>query len=59
MLSNDSLDAVTQLVPLQTVIIDEASQIEVSQYLPMIIRFRATLQKLIFVGDDKQRESPN
>lgn len=57
MLSNDTLDTVTQLVPLQTIIIDEASQVEAGQYLPTIIRFRPTLRKLIFIGDNKQRES--
>jgi superfamily I DNA and/or RNA helicase len=57
MLSNDKLAAFTRLVPLQTVIFDEASQIEIGDYLPLLVRFRSTLQKLVFIGDDKQRES--
>jgi superfamily I DNA and/or RNA helicase len=39
-------------------IFDEASQIEIGDYLPLLVRFRSTLQKLVFIGDDKQREPP-
>ncbi|KAF8199698.1 P-loop containing nucleoside triphosphate hydrolase protein [Pholiota molesta] len=53
-LANDRLDGIAQLVPIDTVIIDEASQIEVGNFLPMIVRFRSTLRQLVFVGDDKQ-----
>ncbi|OJA13623.1 hypothetical protein AZE42_03977 [Rhizopogon vesiculosus] len=54
MLSNPRIDDYTRLVPMQTVIIDEASQIEVGDYLPVLQRFRPTLQKMVFIGDDKQ-----
>lgn len=45
-------------VPLKTLILDEASQIEVGAYLPMLVQFRRTLEKVVFIGDDKQRKSP-
>ena len=44
----------TKIVPVQTVIIDEASQIEVGDYLPILARYKTTLRKMIFIGDDKQ-----
>ena len=46
-----------QAVPVIHVIIDEASQIEVGQYVPLIKTFGHTLRKLCFIGDDKQCES--
>ena len=46
----------TELVPVQTVIVDEASQIEVGDYLPMLARYKTSLRKMVFIGDDKQRE---
>ena len=54
MLSNDKLATFARLVPLQTVIFDEASQIEIGAYFPMLVQFRPTLRKLVFIGDDKQ-----
>ncbi|KAF7312419.1 AAA-12 domain-containing protein [Mycena indigotica] len=54
MLSNPNFGVITQLVPLQTVIIDEASQIEVGDYVPLISLFSTTLNKMAFIGDDKQ-----
>jgi regulator of nonsense transcripts 1 len=45
----------TQLVPVQTLIIDEASQIEVGDYLPVLARYKTSLRKMVFIGDDKQR----
>ena len=44
----------TKIVPVQTVIIDEASQIETGDYLPILARFKTTLRKMVFIGDDKQ-----
>ena len=44
----------TNIVPVQTVIIDEASQIEVGDYLPILGKYQTTLRKMIFIGDDKQ-----
>lgn len=46
----------TTLVPVQTLIVDEASQIEVGDYLPILSEFQSTLRKLVFIGDNKQRE---
>lgn len=56
MLSNDRISAFTRIVPIQTVIVDEASQIDVGDYLPMFFRFQQTLRKVVFIGDDKQRK---
>ena len=56
MLSHPKLSPFIQLVPPQTVIFDEASQIEVGDYFPLLRRFQYTLSKLVFIGDDKQRK---
>jgi len=58
MISNPKLQGLklTEVVPVINVIIDEASQIEVGQYIPLIKLFGNTLQKLCFIGDDKQCE---
>jgi regulator of nonsense transcripts 1 len=55
MLSNSKLGIFTGLVPIELVVVDEASQIEIGDYLPMFSRFQPTLQKIVFIGDDKQR----
>jgi len=57
MLSNQSISEYTRIVPVQTIIFDEASQIEVGDYLPMLHRFQPSLQKIVFIGDDKQCET--
>ncbi|KAJ7707601.1 AAA domain-containing protein, partial [Mycena rosella] len=57
MLSNSKIAPVTRLVPLQMVMVDEASQVEIGNFVPMLYSF-STLQKLIFIGDDKQRCMP-
>ena len=54
MLSHLKLGTFTRLVPPQTVIFDEASQIEVGEYFPMLTLFRSTLRKLVFIGDNRQ-----
>ncbi|OJA16087.1 hypothetical protein AZE42_05642 [Rhizopogon vesiculosus] len=54
MLSNSRINACIDLVPLQTIIFDEASQIEVGDYLPVLHRFKDSLRKMVFIGDDKQ-----
>lgn len=46
----------TTIVPVQTVIIDEASQIEVGDYLPILAKYKSSLRKMVFIGDDKQCE---
>ncbi|KAF8206294.1 P-loop containing nucleoside triphosphate hydrolase protein [Mycena galopus ATCC 62051] len=58
MLSNRRVSTVTRIVPLQTVIVDEASQVQIGDYTPMISLFSTTLRKLVFIGDDKQRDMP-
>ncbi|KAJ7285111.1 hypothetical protein C8J57DRAFT_1497964 [Mycena rebaudengoi] len=54
MLSNDRIAPITRMVPLQIVIIDEASQVEIGSFLPLVHRFSRVLEKLVFIGDDKQ-----
>ena len=56
MLSTDRLMecGFTKVVPVQTIVVDEASQIEVGDYLPILARYRTTLRKMVFIGDDKQ-----
>lgn len=56
MLSHGKLPLFNQIVPVQTLIVDEASQIEIGDYLPPLQRFKMTLHKLVFIGDDKQRK---
>lgn len=46
-----------EVAPLHMVIVDEASQIEVGDYIPMLKKSADTLEKLVFIGDDKQRMS--
>jgi hypothetical protein len=57
MLSNFKIGVFARVVPVETVIVDEASQIEVGDYVPLLHRYKATLAKLVFIGDDKQRAS--
>jgi hypothetical protein len=58
MISNPKLQFIgTQVVPVINVIIDEASQIEVGQYVPLFKSFGEILQKICFVGDDQQCQS--
>jgi regulator of nonsense transcripts 1 len=54
MLSNPRISAVTRLVPLQTLMVDEASQVEIGDFLPLLYLFSKSLQKMVFIGDDKQ-----
>ncbi|KAF6742048.1 P-loop containing nucleoside triphosphate hydrolase protein [Ephemerocybe angulata] len=53
-LLNQKMASITLVAPVQTLIVDEASQIGVGDYLPVIHRFQNTLEKLVFIGDDKQ-----
>jgi superfamily I DNA and/or RNA helicase len=41
-------------VPVNTLVIDEASQIQVHDYLPVLSRYWKTIRKMCFIGDDKQ-----
>ncbi|KAJ7273061.1 P-loop containing nucleoside triphosphate hydrolase protein [Mycena rebaudengoi] len=54
MLSNWRIGPITRLVPVQMVMVDEASQVEIGNFLPMLSLFSKSLQKLVFIGDDKQ-----
>ncbi|KAI5989422.1 P-loop containing nucleoside triphosphate hydrolase protein [Pisolithus orientalis] len=55
MLSSNALhySGVFRVVQLQTVVVDEASQIEVGSYIPLFTT-TTTIRKVIFIGDDKQ-----
>ncbi|TCD70196.1 hypothetical protein EIP91_004376 [Steccherinum ochraceum] len=45
---------ITKLVPLEIVMVDEASQIEMGDLLPLLHKFGDGIQKLAFIGDNKQ-----
>ncbi|KAI6123273.1 P-loop containing nucleoside triphosphate hydrolase protein [Pisolithus croceorrhizus] len=55
MLSSPSLHAsgVFRVVQLQTIVVDEASQIEVGGYIPLFTA-GSKIRKVTFIGDDKQ-----
>ncbi|EGO24481.1 hypothetical protein SERLADRAFT_389800, partial [Serpula lacrymans var. lacrymans S7.9] len=54
MLSHRKIGTFPLVVPINTIIFDEASQIEVGDYLPMLNRYHTTLGKLVFIGDHRQ-----
>lgn len=56
MLSSDRMNksGFPELVPVEILIVDEASQVEIGDYLIPLSRFHNSLQKTIFIGDDKQ-----
>jgi superfamily I DNA and/or RNA helicase len=56
MLSDSRLRTFTGVIPINTLIIDEASQIELGNYTSIFSAFLKTLRKVCFVGDDKQRK---
>jgi hypothetical protein len=41
-------------IPVSTLVIDEASQIEIGHYMSIFTEFATTLGKVCFIGDDKQ-----
>lgn len=53
MLSNRNITKFTQHVPLHMLIVDEASQIDIGNYLSVFANF-TSLRKVCFIGDDKQ-----
>ncbi|KAF8071840.1 P-loop containing nucleoside triphosphate hydrolase protein [Lyophyllum atratum] len=53
MLSNMHIRKFTTQNPIKTLIVDEASQIEIGNYVPLFVTF-STLRKACFIGDDKQ-----
>ncbi|KAJ6513134.1 P-loop containing nucleoside triphosphate hydrolase protein [Mycena sanguinolenta] len=54
MLSNKFIKKFVNQVPVNTIVVDEASQIEIGDYIPVFDRYGATLRKMCFIGDDKQ-----
>jgi hypothetical protein len=54
MLSNARISNFTKEIPLKTLVVDEASQIEVGNYISIFTEFKDSLRKLCFIGDDKQ-----
>lgn len=55
MLSNSNMQrSFIRIIPLNTLIVDEASQIEIGNYIPVFADFHQTLRKACFIGDDKQ-----
>jgi AAA domain len=54
MLSNHFIRKFTSQVPIRILVVDEASQIEIGDYVTVFSDFHRTLCKAIFIGDDKQ-----
>ncbi|TFK45821.1 hypothetical protein OE88DRAFT_1083984 [Heliocybe sulcata] len=56
MLSNAQLRnrGITKLIPIKYLIIDEASQIDVNDYIPVFTLFASSLEKVCCIGDNKQ-----
>ncbi|KAI5980594.1 P-loop containing nucleoside triphosphate hydrolase protein [Pisolithus albus] len=54
MLSNDHIAPYVHVNPVDILIFDEGSQIEVGNYVPVLHRFGRTLSKIAFIGDHKQ-----
>ncbi|KAG6821293.1 hypothetical protein H0H93_000153 [Arthromyces matolae] len=53
MLSNPRIQKFTSLNPIKALVIDEASQIEINNYLSVLVTSNQ-LRKMAFIGDDKQ-----
>jgi superfamily I DNA and/or RNA helicase len=45
-----------RIVPIDTVVVDEASQIEIGNYIPLLSNY-SSIRKICFFGDDRQRVS--
>ena len=54
MLSNNLITKFTRTIPVKILVVDEASQIEVGNYISVFSKFESTLRKACFIGDDKQ-----
>ncbi|KAI6123604.1 AAA domain-containing protein, partial [Pisolithus thermaeus] len=59
MLSNYHIAPFVHVNPVDILIFDEGSQIEVGSYVPVFHRFGHTLEKIVFIGDDKQYRMPS
>jgi superfamily I DNA and/or RNA helicase len=55
MLSSQSLkkSGIPRCVPMKYLVVDEASQIEVGDYIPVFFKYES-IRKVCFIGDDKQ-----
>ncbi|PCH42407.1 nucleoside triphosphate hydrolase protein [Wolfiporia cocos MD-104 SS10] len=53
MLSNPHIKDLSHVVPLTTLVVDEASQIAVQNYIPPLSAF-SSFRKMCFIGDDRQ-----
>ncbi|KAG6326048.1 hypothetical protein ID866_13041, partial [Astraeus odoratus] len=51
MLSNDNIAPYVQVNPVDILIFDEGSQIEIGDYVPVLHRYAHTLTKMVFIGD--------
>ncbi|OBZ72573.1 ATP-dependent helicase NAM7 [Grifola frondosa] len=58
MLSHLLIKKFTSVIPVTYVVIDEASQIAVANYLPPLSQF-STVRKMCFIGDNKQCQNTN
>lgn len=56
MLSNRSIGPIIKANPLETLVIDEASQIQIGDYIPVLSKHGKSIRKICFIGDDKQCE---
>ena len=54
MLSNSRFIDVTRHQHFKSIIVEEASQISMNTYLPVIMQYGKHLKKINFIGDDKQ-----
>ncbi|ESK87246.1 atp-dependent helicase nam7 [Moniliophthora roreri MCA 2997] len=54
MLSNRWLTKFTRVIPIRTMVVDEASQIQIGDYFGPFDVAKDTLRKVCFIGDDKQ-----
>jgi hypothetical protein len=56
MLSHYKLHMFTAQAPIHVLVVDEASQIGTKDYLSVLNNFQESLKRIVFIGDDKQRE---
>lgn len=56
MLSNKALKEAgfVNRVPVESLVVDEASQIDMGDFLPIIKLYSFRLKRVCFIGDDKQ-----
>lgn len=54
MLSNPNISKFSNQIRVSTLVVDEASQIEIGNYVSIFASFKASLRKACFIGDDKQ-----